>query len=140
MSREDVVDVALRWVGTPYHHQGSVRGVGTDCLGLIRGVWRDLCGQEPVAVPNYTMDWAEPDQDEVLWRAAHQHLITLDSPQPGAVILFRMRDRMIAKHLGIVADLGPVPTFIHAYMRHGVTLSPFSAPWRRRAVAFFAFP
>ena len=28
------------WIGTPYRHQASVKGVGCDCLGLLRGIWR----------------------------------------------------------------------------------------------------
>ena len=53
-----VVDAARLWLGTPYVHQASVRGSGSDCLGLIRGVWRDLYGAEPEAPPAYTADWA----------------------------------------------------------------------------------
>ena len=143
MSRPDVVASALRWVGTPYHHQGSVCGAGTDCLGLIRGVWREVCGSEPVSVPPYTQDWAEPQRDEVLWRAARSHLIPLGGPELGAVVLFRMRDGMVAKHLGIMSAVGidaDAAAFVHAYMGHGVVVSPFSAPWKRRAVSYFAFP
>ena len=39
---ERVVELARSWIGTPYVHQASVRGVGCDCLGLLRGVWREL--------------------------------------------------------------------------------------------------
>ena len=42
------------WIGTPYRHQASCRGAGTDCLGLLRGIWRELIGPEPEAVPRYT--------------------------------------------------------------------------------------
>ena len=64
-----IVALARGWIGTPYVHQASVRGVGTDCLGLIRGVWRELIGPEPEAVPPYTRDWAEPAGGEVLLAA-----------------------------------------------------------------------
>jgi NlpC/P60 family putative phage cell wall peptidase len=134
--------VARGWIGTPYRHQASCRGAGTDCLGLIRGVWRELYGAEPEAVPPYSSDWAEPQRDEVLWRAALRHLLE-QSPgaiAPGDVLLFRMRDGAIAKHLGIAAQVGATASFIHAYSGHDVTESPLSAPWRRRIVARFAFP
>ena len=36
-----IVDLARGWIGTPYLHQASCRGIGCDCLGLVRGVWRD---------------------------------------------------------------------------------------------------
>lgn len=135
-----IVEIAKEWIGTPYHHQASVKGVGTDCLGLIRGVWRSVYGAEPAPMPNYSQDWAEPSGDEVLWTAALTHLEPRAAAQPGAVALFRMRGGMVAKHLGIVSQTGAEPKFIHAYMRHGVIESPLSAPWQRRVVQYFAFP
>jgi hypothetical protein len=56
------------------------------------------------------------------------------------VILFRMRAGSVAKHLGIVSQVGAVPRFIHAYARYGVVESPLSLPWARRIVARFQFP
>lgn len=32
----DIVAAARGWIGTPYLHQASLKGVGTDCLGLVR--------------------------------------------------------------------------------------------------------
>ena len=29
---------ARSWLDTPYHHQGRLKGVGVDCIGLIIGV------------------------------------------------------------------------------------------------------
>lgn len=151
MRRDDVgvtaVAIAREWIGTPYLHQGSLRGVGTDCLGLLRGIWRGLYGAEPEAVPPYTADWAEPSREERLWAAAARHLVPVSvvtggAPgTPGEVLLFRMRDGGIAKHLGIAGDITPGrETFIHAYTGHGVIESPLSQPWRRRIAARFAFP
>ncbi len=140
--RDDIVTSARRWIGTPYRHQASVKGIGTDCLGLLRGVWRDVYGAEPVAVPAYTKDWSEPSGDEVLWRAAAKHLTPkpIDDAAAGDVLLFRMRAGSVAKHLGIQGQIGPVPTFIHAYSGHAVLESALSDPWQRRVVARFAFP
>jgi len=136
------VDVARAWLGTPYRHQASVRGAGCDCLGLVRGVWRGLYGAEPEEIPPYTADWAEPEGHEALWQAALRRLSARPAAEDavGTVLLFRMRDGGIAKHLGIQASCGPARTFIHAYDRHGVVESPLSDPWRRRVVARFAFP
>ena len=72
---DKVVAAARRWIGTPYRHQAATRGAGCDCLGLIRGVWREVKGGEPEAVPAYSMDWAEPQGDERLWAAAGRHLM-----------------------------------------------------------------
>lgn len=140
MSR--VVEIARGWIGTPYLHQASRRGAGTDCLGLVRGVWRELCGAEPVAVPPYTSDWSEARREEALWNAARRHLVSrpVAEAEPGDVLLFRMRDGSVAKHLGILTQGGLWPRFVHAYSGHGVVENSLSAPWRRRIVAAFAFP
>ncbi|KFI31676.1 peptidase [Haematobacter massiliensis] len=140
--RGDVVAAARLWLGTPYRHQASCRGAGADCLGLIRGVWRDLYGPEPEAAPAYTPDWGETGRQEVLWSAARRHLIPLAPglPEPGDVLLFRLRTGGIAKHLGIAAETGATPTFIHAYSGHAVVESPLSEPWARRIVARFGYP
>lgn len=140
MSR--VVTLARAWIGTPYRHQGATRGAGCDCLGLVRGLWRELCGGEPAPVPPYTPDWAEPGGEEVLWQAARRYLVErpAGTPAPGDVLLFRMRDGSIAKHLGLHAGDQPIPAFIHAHGGHGVVESPLSRPWQRRVVAHFSFP
>lgn len=137
-----VVAEARDWIGTPYVHQAACKGAGTDCLGLIRGIWRALIGPEPEDVPPYTMDWAEPAGQEVLLAAGLRLLRpkALADAASGDVLLFRMRDSAIAKHLGIAAQTGERPTFVHAYTGHGVVESPLSAPWARRIAARFAFP
>ncbi|MGK7652591.1 peptidase [Roseovarius sp. B08] len=139
--QDRIVTEARTWIGTPYRHQASCRGAGTDCLGLLRGIWRALYGREPETVPPYSMDWSEPSRDEVLWRAARRHLAPAPpAPAPGDILLFRMRNGSVAKHLGIAASLGVRPTFIHAYSGHAVVESPLSTPWQRRIVARFIFP
>ena len=139
---ERVVAEARGWLGTPYLHQASLCGAGTDCLGLLRGVWRAIHGKEPEPVPAYTADWAEPDHREVLFEAACRWLVAkhLDEDALGDVLLFRMREGAIAKHLGLQSDTGAHPKFIHAYTGHGVIESSLSQPWQRRIAARFAFP
>ncbi|WP_281994462.1 peptidase [Ruegeria faecimaris] len=140
--KQSIVDEARSWLGTPYVHQASVKGVGTDCLGLLRGVWRAVLGHEPEAVPIYSMDWSEPQGEERMWAAARRHLIEKDPAwfSVGDVLLFRMRESGVAKHLGIVSSCRDIPRFIHAYSGHGVVESALSDPWRRRVVSCFEFP
>lgn len=144
MSADDfnILARARAWIGTPYLHQASCKGAGTDCLGLLRGIWREVYGQEPELIPPYTPDWSEPQQDERLLRAARAHLIEkpLAEMTSGDVLVFRMRKGAVAKHLGIVGESGAVPTFIHAYSGHGVIENALSAPWKRRIAGCFAFP
>ena len=140
--RERIVASARAWLGTPYRHQASQRGVGTDCLGLVRGVWRDVVGEEQEMVPPYTADWAECSQDELLWSAAARHLREnpITAMKPGDVLLFRMRHGRVAKHVGILSATRPNPAFIHAYAGHAVVESALTDAWHRRLVACFTFP
>lgn len=137
-----VVQAARGWIGTPYVHQASCRGAGCDCLGLLRGLWREIHGAEPEQVPAYSADWSDPSGEERLWATAARHLSDKkqENAAPGDVLLFRMRDGGVAKHVGLQADCGPAPTFIHAYSGRGVVESPLTPPWARRLVARFAFP
>ena len=137
-----VVAAARGWIGTPYMHQASCRGAGCDCLGLLRGLWREVHGAEPEPVPAYTADWSEPSGEERLWAAATRHLLgkPIGIAAPGDVLLFRMRDGGVAKHVGVQAEAGAAPTFIHAYSGRGVVESALTPPWARRVVARFAFP
>lgn len=137
-----IVETARSWIGTPYVHQASVMGAGTDCLGLVHGVWREVLGPLPAVVPSYSMDWSESAGDERLWRAAVRYLVEkpIADEAPGDVLLFRMKEGAVAKHLGIVAAVGGQASFVHAYWRHGVVESALSTPWRRRLVARFEFP
>ena len=136
-----IVTAARRWIGTPYRHQASLQGVGCDCLGLIRGIWRDCIGPEPEPLPPYSPDWAEPQGQEWLCQALARHCVTpATDPQPGEVLLFRMRAGSVAKHLGILSDTPQGAGLIHAYSGHGVVDSAVGPAWQRRIAARFAFP
>jgi NlpC/P60 family putative phage cell wall peptidase len=134
-----VIAAARGWLGTPYHDQASVKGVGCDCLGLVRGVWRDLYGGEPLPLPPYSRDWGETGASEPLAEAARQVMpeVPVADYVPGALILFRMQTGAVAKHCGIVTDPG---CFIHAYERTGVIEEPLTAAWRKRLAFAFLFP
>ncbi|MEM1273864.1 MAG: NlpC/P60 family protein [Pseudomonadota bacterium] len=138
----EVVEAARAWIGTPYRHQASCRGAGCDCLGLLRGVWRDCLGTEPEAIPPYSQDWSEPSGEERLWHAARRHLVPkpLSAEARGDVLLFRMRAGSVAKHLGIQSKTIHNRQFIHSYNGHGVVESALTPPWSRRIVARFSFP
>src|SRR5947209_19003866 len=106
MTRASIVAEARGWIGTRYRHQASVKGVGCDCLGLVRGVWRACVGCEPHAVPAYAPDWAEASGEETLADAAFRHLVAVarDNFAAGDVLLFRWRDGFVAKHVAIAAS------------------------------------
>lgn len=138
MRRADIVAAARGWIGTAYHHQASARGVGCDCLGLVRGVWREVVGSEPEMAPPYSPDWAEAKGEETLLDAAGRHFVPADAIRPGSVLVFRWRRWAPAKHVGIATDAGRL---VHAYDSAGrVVETTLSAAWRRRLAGIFDFP
>ncbi|MGL5115608.1 MAG: NlpC/P60 family protein [Beijerinckiaceae bacterium] len=135
---EIAVSAARGWVGTPYLHQASLKGVGCDCLGLLRGIWREVLGQEPELPPAYGADWAEASGRETLAEAARRHLTEIDPGEalPGDVLLFRWRDGLPAKHCGLLSKPGWI---IHAHDGAAVCEVPLSH-WERRIAFAFRFP
>jgi NlpC/P60 family putative phage cell wall peptidase len=135
----EVAAIARAWIGTPYMHQASVKGAGCDCLGLLRGVWRELRGEEPEDAPPYSPDWAEATGSETLYLALKRHLteIARNDIAPGDIALFRMTPRGPAKHCGIVAEKNGVTTLIHARQNKRVSEEMFSPLWWQKLA--FAF-
>ena len=143
ISRIQIIDAARGWLGTPYVHQASAKGAGCDCLGLIRGVWRELYGAEPEAPPAYTPDWNErhwkSGAEEKLLDAARRNLSERESNafEPGDVLVFRVSADGPAKHCGLA--VAP-DRFIHAYAGRAVIESWLSRWWRERLAGTFIFP
>ena len=141
--KADVVAAARSWIGTPYRHQASTKGVGADCLGLVRGIWREVIGPEPEAPPAYRPDWAEVGEDELMLDAARRRLIEkpVGKAQAGDVALFRMSPGAAIKHCAVISDAeGPEWRIIHAYWGRAVVESWMGPWWRKRLAAVFAFP
>lgn len=139
ITRDAIVVEARAWIGTPYRHQASVKGIGCDCLGLVRGVWRACVGGEPELPPPYAADWAEARGEEALANAALRHLVPVGVDQfaPGDVLLFRWRAGFVAKHVAIAMRDG---TMIHAHDGAAVCEVRLAPWWRRRLAYAFVFP
>ena len=146
VSRAEIVQAAMAWLGTPYQHQASKIGIGCDCLGLVGGVWAGLYGDWPEAAPPYRPDWAELGTDEPLLKAAHRHFVALplsDHLLPGDLVLFRMSPVAQIKHCALVSAAATTrreARIIHAYWGRAVVESWLGPWWRRRLAARFSFP
>jgi NlpC/P60 family putative phage cell wall peptidase len=139
LTQNHIITAARGWLGTPYRHQASLKHVGCDCLGLVRGVWRETCGQEPEDVPPYSPDWAESGDAEFLADAGRRHLIEIpvNDFAPGDVLLFRWKPYLPAKHAGIATSLN---TMIHAQDGARVSEIALSKWWRAKLAFAFRFP
>lgn len=137
MNRHDIIAEAASWLGTPYHHRASLKGVGCDCLGLVRGIYRVVCGPEPREVPAYPQA-NDGTETERLIAALDAHLRRMPPPgAPGDVIVFRLRANFPARHCGVLVEPA---RFVHAVSVRSVSLVALSAWWRKRIAGVFAFP
>ena len=137
--RDQIVSLTKEWIGTPYHHQQSVKGVGCDCLGLVRWVYETFYHVPPDPIIPYSRDWADVSGEETLLSAANDHLIksSKKSKEIGDVLIFRFRNWMVAKHAGILVSPG---TMVHAIEGSTVCEVHLGAWWQRHIAGVFSFP
>lgn len=137
MTRDEIIREARTWIGTRWQRQASLKGVATDCVGLVRGVGRRFGLQ----VDNEDLRYSHQPhhKDERLYRAVQKYMteIPLVDMQPGDVLLFGA-DGWPAYHIGILSYDDYV---IHTWMDIGhVVESRLDADWRGKLRFAFVFP
>jgi len=134
-----VVYAAQQWLGTPFAHQASCLGQGCDCLGLVRGVWRMLHGDETFEVPLYAPRWRVWKNDARLQDglAAQLEVVACDQVYIGAVLGFAIGQSETVNHLGIASK---DTRMIHCNSRSGVIETNINEHWLRLLKAQYLFP
>jgi cell wall-associated NlpC family hydrolase len=138
--------IARRWLGTPYQDGAALRGVGTDCAGLILGVGIELGFVLP----------ARHDIKDRLLTAAHAHFQPCSHPCAGGIVLFAVTpshgrsdhglhhlaqaDRITDGEPSHAAILTAAETLIHAHWSQGVVESRFGSWFRSRLTHCFTWP
>ena len=143
---QEIIDCARTYLGTPFHHQGRLKGVGVDCIGLVVGVADSLGLTDDKGIPLASFDHADyppTPAGESLKRPVSLHLYELPSAgeyQPADVLLFRFHQD--PQHVGIVSRLPDGELgIIHCYASIGkVVEHRLNDTWKRLIVAAFRFP
>ena len=123
--RQAIVDEAKSWLGTPYHHQANIKGVGVDCGMILIEVYAAVGLIEHFDPRPYPVDWhmhrdSERYLAEVLPRATE---ITIP-PQAGDIVVCRYGRTF--SHSGIMLDNH---NLLHAFSVDGcVVLSDLDKP------------
>ncbi len=140
-TRAQVVAEAREWIGTRWCHQAAVKGVGTDCVGLIGGVALQLglpdaqTWAQAQDLHNYGRD---PDPTMLLREAAKLlDPVYLPEVRAGDILLLRFERE--PQHFAIVSEAFP-SMMIHAYAQaRRVVECNIDAVWRSRIVKAFAY-
>ncbi len=116
--RQNVACEAISWQGTPYHHQGNLKGIGVDCVMLMVEVYKS-CGMIPGEVDPrpYPHDWHMHRSDEIYLGGIEELADEIVEPLPGDIALFQF-GRCVS-HGAIVLQW---PLVIHAYIEHGAVV------------------
>jgi NlpC/P60 family putative phage cell wall peptidase len=132
--REEVVQEAQTWLGTPYHHQGRIKGAGVDCAMLLIEVFR-TCSLIPEIDPRpYPPDWHLHRDAERYLGWVKRYARAVDAPKPGDIALFQF-GRCVS-HGAIVVEW---PIVIHSYLHDGCILADATAaPLHGRARGFYS--
>jgi hypothetical protein len=110
--RRAIVHEARSWVGTPYHNQGDIKGVGVDCGMLLVRVFVDTGLCKPFDPRPYSDDWYLHRSEERYLGFIFDRTKEVAAPLPGDVMVFRY-GRCYA-HGGVVTDVNPL-TIVHAF-------------------------
>lgn len=110
--RRAVVDAALSWEGTPYHHMARIKGAGVDCATLLQAVFVEAGLIPDKPVDYYPPDWHLHRSDERYLKQVIEHAREIEgAPQPGDVALWKFG--RCFSHGAIVIKW---PIIIHAYV------------------------
>ena len=133
---EALVAEARRWLGTPFRHQGRIRGEGVDCVGLVLEPARalGLTDYRPGAYSRL------PDAG-TLRRELARHLVTVAKPELREGDILLLAAPLSPSHLALVGELAGTLTMIHAsgpigrVVEHGI-----DAVWDGRIRGVYRFP
>lgn len=139
MDRQVYVDEARRWIGLPWQHQASLKGVACDCVGLIRGVYKEVTGITIPVVANYPATWHLFKSEPWLYNECCLNLdeIPIEEAGKGDVFIFKYKKRFPAHHIALFTGEG---TIIHSYLEVGkVVESHYTDEWKRMTCNAFRF-
>ncbi len=121
--KNEIVKQARTWMGTPFVHQGRVKGEGCDCLGLIIGVGKE-CG---VKIQNRPIDdfdnrtYSKTPDGKFLKLQLDELLNKKNRSEAKPGDIFLMNFGGNPQHLGIFSDYpnSPAMAIIHCYSQSG---------------------
>lgn len=109
---------ARTWVGTPFHWEASLKGVGADCRGLLTGAARECGFPEAVELEANLVGYSRRINEGALMagldRLFDRQPSDIGLARPGDVLAFRIKRKV--QHLGIYGGGNPGHSMVHAYI------------------------
>ncbi len=127
MKRTEFVEKVRSYIGTPFHHQGRLPGVGLDCAGLVVAAARELGGE----VKDANVYRRTPDHTIFLAHIREScDDIGFDDLLPGDLVVFNFQGN--PQHIGVITGINPL-MLTHAYAQlRKVVEHGLDASWKAR--------
>jgi cell wall-associated NlpC family hydrolase len=139
--RDLVVKVAKSWIGTPYHNNAKIKGVGCDCLTFLSGVFIEAGIIKEVKIPHYSPDFMKHRNAEQYLDGLLKYTHEVEKPLPGDIALWKFG--RCFSHSAIVVEW---PVVMHAYIHRSVMFENVDrAQWLKymgrslRPVKYFSY-
>lgn len=128
--QEQIIKRARTCLGTPFHHQGRLPGVGIDCIGLL--VHASAVLENPL---KDNINYGRYPDGKTLMTALYEQLdeIEIEDVQIGDILVFQFR--RFPTHVGIKTDKGVIHTWttVEKVVEHNLD------KWRKRICNVFRF-
>lgn len=122
-----LAEIARKYIGTPFRHQGRIPGHGLDCAGVVVCAMREA-GLDPFDWKGYN---AAPRDSEILaYAAANAEQLALEEAAPGDVIVIRYCKGAPLHFVVLSGDGKLIHANQTAVMEHAITPA-----WRRRMLS-----
>lgn len=106
---------ALTWLRTPYHEKAGIKGVGVDCVQIIKKVYV-ACGVVDIGeIPDYSPQWHLHRNEEMYLDGLLKVMVEVAVPERGDVALFKFARTF--SHGSFVVKW---PVIVHAYLNRPV--------------------
>ena len=140
ITRMDAVTEARTWLDTPFKHQGCLKGVACDCIGLVRGVGValglvDYDEDSDKAKPflNYRL---MPDSKKMR-EGLGVFLVPISVTESTVADILFLAWTKEPQHVALISDRG----IIHSYSAVGkVVEHALDEQWQRRVTAAYRYP
>jgi len=143
LDRRLIFGAAREYLGTPFHQQGRVKGVGMDCAGIVLCVGEDLglryCDGSPIRRFDYkdygmfpVLDAMQKEAQKIFVMKPRKQMI------PGDILT--LRAPFIVHHMAIVSQLKQGIGIIHAHGGVGKIVEHLlDARWAERIAGVFSY-
>jgi cell wall-associated NlpC family hydrolase len=129
----EIIIEARTWKGTPWQHQGRLKGIGVDCIGIVTETGKTTGAMEPTF--NITGYGREPKPLEMR-RALRFYFDPVSKKEMRPADMPWMRGGKHGQHVGFYTEIG---TLIHAPVGGIVEELPLDEAWRLKIIEVYRF-